>query len=132
MKTGIAKVAMSIASLSVSAAARADCTTNPFQMGWDAANQACEDIAQGWVPEPWEASAESRIGEPGATPERTCTSTDVIQCKNAMAQYLRSSAGAGCADLIRRNVTLKDPVTGSPSGTADQTWRNYVTTTCNL
>ncbi|MDI1478327.1 hypothetical protein [Polyangium sp. y55x31] len=124
--------ALLIAGLFTSAAADAACTRNPFQMGWDAANQACQDIAQGYTPMPW-GHRRGMHGEfiPLPEPERTCTWQDVVECKNAAAQYLRRFQNHGCARLIRRNAQLTSAL-GRPIGSAQQVWRTYVNTTCNL
>ncbi len=127
MKNIIATAGILFGSLLVSATVRADCTSNPFRMGWDAANQACDDIASGYVPTyPELIQQESGEGKM-PTPERSCSTSDVIRCKNAMAQYLRSGEGRACGRLIRRD----EPLENSPGDTAGQVWRNYVVTTCN-
>src|SRR5262249_32962514 len=120
MKNVIASTAVVIASVLVSVGVRADCTRNPFALGWDAARQACDDIASGFLPR-------APRGREGASPERPCSSNDVIRCKNAMAQFLRDRQGRECARLIDRDV----PVENAPGNTAGQVWRNYVMTTCN-
>jgi hypothetical protein len=128
MKTMMASATILITGLLASSSADADCTSNPFKMGWDAASEACTDIANGWVPGP---PMGERYAEPAESPERTCSAQDVIRCKNAMAQYLRSHHGSGCANLIKRNVSLSGP-SGGTGNRARDTWRNYVTTTCNM
>ncbi|MDC0742150.1 hypothetical protein [Polyangium mundeleinium] len=124
--------ALLIAGLFTSAAADAACTSNPFRMGWDAAKQACEDIAQGYTPMPW-GYRRSASGDfiPIPEPERTCSWQDVVECKNAAAQYLRRFQNHGCARLIRRNERLTSS-RGTPIGTAQGVWRTYVNTTCNM
>ena len=122
MKTILANATLLVSGLLVSTVAHADCTSNPFQMGYDAARQACDDIAQMYVPV-YQAPA-------GPTPETTCSLEDVVQCKNAMAQFLR--VHPACGNLIAQNVPLTDPSTGASRGNAASIWRAYVTTTCNL
>ncbi|MDI1429914.1 hypothetical protein [Polyangium sorediatum] len=124
--------ALLIAGLFTSAAADAACTSNPFRMGWDAANQACEDIAQGYTPMPW-GHRRLSSGEivPIPEPERTCSWQAVVECKNAGAQYLRRFQNHRCAQLIRRDVRLTSS-RGTPIGTAQQVWRTYLNTTCNM
>ncbi|MDI1448685.1 hypothetical protein [Polyangium sp. 6x1] len=132
MKITWTGAALLIAGLFTSAVADAACTTNPFKMGWDAANQACEDIAQGYTPMPWGYHRDSHgTLIPLPEPERTCTWQQVVECKNAAAQYLRRFQNHGCARLIRRNARLTSAI-GTPTGTAQQVWRTYVNTTCNL
>ena len=116
---------LSIAGMCVALVARADCTHNAFALGRDAAKQACDDIAGRHYPGP---IYEAPIYEEGATPERTCTLEQEIDCKNAMAQYTREHPK--CGSLIRRNVPLYDLATGEPRGRAEQTWRTYMARTC--
>lgn len=127
MKNVIASTGMLFASLLVSATVSADCTHDPFRLGWDAARQACDDIASGYVPyrSYYDASKGSYLSLP--TPERSCSPSDVIQCKNAMAQYLRGEEGSLCGSLIERN----EPIESGPGKTARQVWRSYVLVTCN-
>lgn len=112
------------------------CTHNSFRMGWDAAKQACDDIITGWIPMPVERGVHGyapgiSMHAPIPEPEVTCSLTQVVKCKNAMAQYLRSDEGQACGSLIRENARLS----ARASGSADQAysiWRGYVTTTCNM
>jgi hypothetical protein len=120
MKSHLAVVALLAGGLLVTTHSRADCTWDPAAMGRDAAVMACLDIVNGWVPR---AFASSSL-------ETSCSTNDVIDCKNAMALYLRRENQA-CRDLINRNVPLVDS-RGNFMGTAFSTWASYVTRTCNL
>lgn len=124
MKITMTAIAMIFGILTTAAIAEAECTRNPFQMGWDAAKFACDDISSNYVPLPYS----SRTIAGHATPERTCSVEDVVRCKNAMAQYLRRHHA--CSSLIRRDVRLYDAY-GNSTGTAQDVWRTYVLTTCN-
>lgn len=127
MKSIIANATILGAGLLVSVVASADCTRDPFRLGWDSADLACNDIARGWIPGP---SARGERGE-GPTPETVCTTNDIVRCKQAMAQYLRDPRGSGCASLIRRNVRLRSPFSETETETASQVWARWVDLSCN-
>jgi len=132
MKVKMMSVAVLGAGMFASAAADAACTTDPFQMGADAAEQACEDIAQGYVPPPPPPGGGVILPEHALPePEWVCRWQDVATCKNAMAQYLRDPENYDCANYIREDIPLTT-ASGAPAGTANEVWRTYVNTTCNL
>ncbi|MRG97713.1 hypothetical protein [Polyangium spumosum] len=126
MKIQLTIAAALLSGLLTSGTASAYCTNNAFQMGWDAANQACTDIAQGYLPMPTDRGYRRHMG---AEPEQTCTWQQVVECKNAMAQYLRRFRT--CSNLIRRNIRVTN-ASGRTIGRAQDVWRTYVNTTCNL
>lgn len=121
--------AVAVAVLSVSSAAHAFCTTNPGQMGWDAAKNACEDILNGYVPDPWGRAQKDFSGELVFEPEKVCSIRQVVTCKNAMSQYARRYPACGHLIATRAEVVSPD---GTVLGTADDIWRTYVFQTCNL
>lgn len=114
-----------LAVLSTAAVVRADCTTNAFRLGRDAAKQACDDIVGGYYPAP---SYQAPVISGEATPERTCTLEDEVDCKNAMSQYTREHPA--CGDLIARNIPLYDQYSGEARGSAGETWRTYMRRSC--
>jgi len=137
MKLIIASLGALFVGLFASTTLHADtCTNKAFNMGWDAAKQACDDIITGWIPLAIERhvsgyAAGLAMHEPIPEPERTCTLAQVVECKNAMAQYLRSNEGQACGNLVRENAKLSARASGS-SDQAYTVWRGYVTNTCNM
>ncbi len=111
---------------SVPAYADQECDPQPYARGRIAAETACEQIANSFVPLPKEIAADlEEEGDP-----KICSIRDVVRCKRAMQDYLRLTAdGRACGALIRENVSLFE---GEEERFAQDVWREIVNDTCNF